>query len=271
MNEEQFKEAILNRLSMKDGQIETAVRRFVQLERSVNQIDEPKKLIDEVTKSQASIAKELDQYLFQVEKEQLIFAAYQRDCDNYKDLFKVKDSQIRQVKQEIGELKMKLKNEQQSKRNREEYMTLTKHINKHPKRHETEKAINEVKKELAAVEARAREITNEFEAKSKQFQLVLYAVNLLQEEMSAAETRKRKLTESTDTAIKRQKIEELSEGPISDAVVDLNIDLTADPDTEAIIPLSNDTTTTVTVTEMDDTPTVEVEDVYKEDVEVEII
>jgi len=211
------------------------------------------------------------QYLFQVEKEHLIYAAYQRDCENYKELFKVKEAEIRFVKQEIGELKMKLKNEQQSKRNREEYMTLTKHINKHPKRYETEKAINEVKKELAAVEARAREITNEFESKSKQFQLVLYAVNLLQEEMSLAENKKRKrISETIDIPIKRPKMEEPSEGPIPDSV-DLNVDLIADPDT---VQISADSTTTVTVTEVEDNPVdpVEViEDIYVEEVEVELV
>jgi len=244
------------------------LRKFVQFERCINE-DDQKKILEDATKLQVAILKELDQYQFQLEKESLIYSAIQRDSSNYKDLFKIKEDEISFVRQEIEELKTRLKNEQQNKRNREEYMTLTKLINKHPKRHETEKSINEVKKELASVETRAREILSELDSRSKQFQLVLYAVNLLQEEMAVKNSRKRTIESVPEVSVvpaKKQKLDNLPESNNNNEEVDLNVEL-QEPEIESV-----HNTEIVTITEVEETSpvVVEVEDIYIEEEIIDI-
>jgi len=152
----------------------------VSLEKACKEEDSSK-----ISQHSVEVLKELDQFQFQMDKEQFISDAYQRDCKHYESVFVQREREIAVVKQEIEDLKVQLKNEQQGKRNKEEYLALARLIKQHPSRATTEAAINSVKEELASVEARSREINSELDARSKQFQLFFLSLSMLQSDLES--------------------------------------------------------------------------------------
>eukprot|EP01127_Copromyxa_protea_P016731 TRINITY_DN5022_c0_g1_i1.p1 TRINITY_DN5022_c0_g1~~TRINITY_DN5022_c0_g1_i1.p1 ORF type:complete len:215 (+),score=59.56 TRINITY_DN5022_c0_g1_i1:253-897(+) len=201
MNEAQFKAAILKNITTKDSAINICMGHFVEGLRLL----ETGGSTQECKASFRSLHEELEQMKLQAEKEELIVRAIEQDIKDYDQLYQEKEKEISEVKDEIESLKQQLTEEKKQKQNKGEYLALSKLINQHPKRSETTKAIEGIEKELEATKVQSRQITEDLNKRSQQFQLVLHALNILQVELGTdslvgmSQANKRKRTETKTT------------------------------------------------------------------------
>jgi hypothetical protein len=183
LTEAQITSAFIHRITTrnKETPLENALTKFVALSNLLlgdsQNFDEEK-----CEELQLHIENEFDLYKLQIEKEILLSKAEEIDINNCNNLTAQYEDEIERIKAEIENLKLDLEKEKLEKENKEKFLALAKMISGHPGRKETEKAIEEVQKELNATEEESAKITSEFNLRSKQFQLVLHGLDLLKQE-----------------------------------------------------------------------------------------
>jgi len=178
----QLDNAIIHRITTrsKETPLEGALTKFVSLSNLLldsQHFDEEK-----CEELQLQIENELDLYKLQIEKEILLSKAEEIDINNCNNLTAQYEQEIQIIKDEIENLKIDLEKEKLEKENKQKFLALAKMISAQPGRKETERAIEEVQKELNATEEESDKIIAEFSLRSKQFQLVLHGLDLLKQE-----------------------------------------------------------------------------------------
>ena len=103
------------------------------------------------------------------------------------EMLQQKDKELESLQYQVEQLKQEYERLNVDKQNKEQYEVVIKLINEHPSREKTEKEISSIETQISELESENERISEKFENKSKQFQLLLYALNTLQSEIEKEE------------------------------------------------------------------------------------
>jgi len=177
MDEREDDEGIFRqRLLAKETQLKRAAKKFVLFQNTLL-YQPPEKWIE----AKQTLSKELFLYQFSMNKTHLVCTTAEKQLENYSQELKIKDEEINKVQIEIEKLKEDLQKEKENRKNKEEYETIAKVINSYPPRQQTEREIQELNQELELLSQEAASTTSRFDLRTKQLQLLLYAVHQLQQ------------------------------------------------------------------------------------------
>ncbi|XP_010492605.1 PREDICTED: THO complex subunit 7A-like [Camelina sativa] len=145
---------------------------------------------------------ELSAFEIPLLKSQAVVAANLREKENFNEVRDETSRQIMQAQADIEVLKKQLEESKIERQHKEECEAIRKLISAQPPRSETEKAIHELKKEIAELEAENTASWRLLELRKKQFALLLHVVDELQETMeeeqkSMVEEMQRNMSEET--------------------------------------------------------------------------
>ncbi|XP_010420382.1 PREDICTED: THO complex subunit 7A-like [Camelina sativa] len=148
---------------------------------------------------------ELSAFEIPLLKSQAVVAANLREKENFNELKEETNRQIMQAQADIEHLKKQLEESKIERQHKEECEAIRKLISAQPPKSETQKAIHELKKEIAELEAEDTASWRLLELRKKQFALLLHVVDELQETMeeeqkSMVEEMQRNMSEETTTA-----------------------------------------------------------------------
>ncbi|GAB2227525.1 hypothetical protein Droror1_Dr00009347 [Drosera rotundifolia] len=113
-------------------------------------------------------------------KSRAVIDANVREKENFNELQNEINRKIAQVQVEIEDLKKLLEQSKIERQNKEECEAIRKLVATQPPRSETQKAITELEKEIAALEAENTSGSRLLELRKKQFALLLHVVDELQ-------------------------------------------------------------------------------------------
>lgn len=138
-------------------------------------------------------------------KSRAVIDANVREKENFNELQSEINRKIAQVQVEIEDLKKLLEQSKIERQNKEECEAIRKLVATQPPRSETQKAITELEKEIAALEAENTSGSRLLELRKKQFALLLHVVDELQatideDQKSSAEELRNSMEEPKGTA-----------------------------------------------------------------------
>jgi len=102
-------------------------------------------------------------------------------------LMSEKDEELKKLEAEVASLKEEYNKLNVNKQNREQYEVLVKLINEYPSREKTEKEISAIEGQINQLEEENEKINDKISNRTKQFQLLLFALNQLQTELDKEE------------------------------------------------------------------------------------
>ncbi|CAN0923828.1 THO complex subunit 7A [Linum grandiflorum] len=145
---------------------------------------------------------ELNTFEIPLLKSKAVIDANVREKENFTDLKDEINKQILQAQSDIEDLKKQLEESKIERQHKEECEAIRKLIATQPPRYETQKIINELEKEIVALETENTVGSRMLELRKKQFALLLHVVDELQ---NTIEEDQKSLMEETRMAIEDQK------------------------------------------------------------------
>eukprot|EP00808_Paulinella_micropora_P016431 g57417.t1 len=116
----------------------------------------------------------------EVNKSSLVLSAHLRQIQQYKQLEQEIGTETIAAQAEIVKLKETLAQEQEIAKQKQEYIAMSKIINKYPSRQETLKNVASLEEELSAAKEEHAAVKTELELKQRQFALFFHSLSQLQ-------------------------------------------------------------------------------------------
>lgn len=104
-----------------------------------------------------------------------------KERENYEQLYTHIKQQILDAREDIAACKEQLQHAKVVRRNKQEYDTLAKVIERHPERKMTNKEIETLEMEMNEMNVRKQALMQKLEMRQKQFHVLIYSVQLLQQ------------------------------------------------------------------------------------------
>ncbi|XP_057296472.1 THO complex subunit 7 homolog [Hydractinia symbiolongicarpus] len=123
----------------------------------------------------------LRQCEYSMTKHHLAYLMNTEERDNYEKLYQQIQGKIVEAKKDIALCKEELQQAKIIRRNKQEYDSLARIIEKHPERKITEREIQSLEKEISELNARMHKLMQKLEMRQKQFHVLVYSVQLLQQ------------------------------------------------------------------------------------------
>ncbi|XP_066926607.1 THO complex subunit 7 homolog [Clytia hemisphaerica] len=123
----------------------------------------------------------LRQCEYTMTKHHLSYLMNIQERQNYETLYQHIGEQIAVCRKEIKESKEELQRAKVVRKNKQEYDSLAKIIEKHPERKTTELEINNLQKDISELNLKKESLMQKLEMRQKQFHVLLYSVQLLQQ------------------------------------------------------------------------------------------
>ncbi|XP_030828939.1 THO complex subunit 7 homolog [Strongylocentrotus purpuratus] len=117
---------------------------------------------------------------FATERTQLIHQMNIREMSNYEELYSTIEHNIKDAHQQINACKTELSDAKRERKNRQEYDTLAKVIQKQPDRKETLNKLQELDKDLGELNSTKESLEQKLEDRKKQFHVLISAIHELQ-------------------------------------------------------------------------------------------
>ncbi|BBN16622.1 THO complex subunit 7 [Marchantia polymorpha subsp. ruderalis] len=127
-----------------------------------------------------SFLQELGTFELPLIKTKAVVDANKREQESFKRLQAELSKQINQAQDDIEDLKLQLEEGKIERQHKEECEAIRRLIGAQPPRSETQKALNELEKELVILEAENTAAARTLEIRKKQFALLLHVVDDLQ-------------------------------------------------------------------------------------------
>lgn len=177
----------------------------VEVEKEVDNYNECERLAK-------AFLQELNTFEIPLLKSKAVIDANIREKENYNELKNDIGNQILQAQNDIEDLKKQLEESKIERQHKEECEAIRKLIAMQPPRSETQKAITELEKEIAMLEAENTAGSRTLELRKKQFTLLLHVVDELQ---NTIEEEQKSLMEEMRTAIDEHRtgMEDVAGGP----------------------------------------------------------
>ncbi|XP_054751402.2 THO complex subunit 7 homolog isoform X1 [Lytechinus pictus] len=117
---------------------------------------------------------------FAMERTQMIHQMNIREMSNYEELYSTIERNIKDAHQQISACKTELQDAKRERKNRQEYDTLAKVIQKQPDRKETLNKLKELDKDLGELNSTKESLDQKLEDRKKQFHVLISAIHELQ-------------------------------------------------------------------------------------------
>ncbi|KAM3846914.1 THO complex subunit 7 isoform 1-T3 [Vipera latastei] len=138
----------------------------------------------------------LSQCEFSMGKTLLVYDMNLREMENYEKIYKDIENSIAAAHEKIAECKKQILQAKRIRKNRQEYDSLAKLIQKHPDRHETLKQLEALGKELQHLSHIKESVEDKLELRRKQFHVLLSTIHELQQTLENDE----KLSEAEESS-----------------------------------------------------------------------
>ncbi|XP_048243149.1 THO complex subunit 7 homolog [Haliotis cracherodii] len=122
----------------------------------------------------------LAQCEFTMEKSLLVYEMNLREQEHYDQLSKDIEKKIKSATSQIAECKTELQQAKRIRKNRQEYDSLAKVIQKHPDRQDTTRQLQSLDKELTSQTETKQKLEEKLELRRKQFLVLITAIHELQ-------------------------------------------------------------------------------------------
>ncbi|KAF2078581.1 hypothetical protein CYY_000081 [Polysphondylium violaceum] len=174
-----------NRLIYKDAIIKRSFKKYLQFINILTDTSDTtnSNSSEKIQSAYISLIKDLSNFELGIQKATTISETSKEELQYYETLFKQKELEIENEKQEILKLKERLAYEKTQRQYKEQYLALYKLINEKPSIDQTEKEIEIAQKELNEISDQTLKTNNKLELRSKQFQLLLHTLGELEKNL----------------------------------------------------------------------------------------
>jgi len=176
-----------NRLIYKDAIIKRSFKKYLQfinlLTDNTSNVDDGSSSSEKIQSAYISLIKDLSNFELGIQKATTISETSKEELQYYETLFKQKELEIENEKQEIQKLKERLAYEKTQRQYKEQYLALYRLINEKPSIDQTEKEIETAQKELNEISEQTLKTNNKLDLRTKQFQLLLHTLGELEKNL----------------------------------------------------------------------------------------
>eukprot|EP01116_Phalansterium_solitarium_P019580 TRINITY_DN5526_c0_g1_i1.p1 TRINITY_DN5526_c0_g1~~TRINITY_DN5526_c0_g1_i1.p1 ORF type:complete len:241 (+),score=47.95 TRINITY_DN5526_c0_g1_i1:86-808(+) len=174
--EDEENRVIRTRLLYKEAYLKSLTKKFLQFSNAIK------------TKSEAEwfdayqgLVRELDVFEFNTStKVQLLADSCTRQIELYDATVADAEARLERGRAEVAALRDELQREQRNRQNREEYEALAAVVTAYPPKADTTREIQQIDTEIERMMEEASATTEKFELRTRQLQLLLYAINQIE-------------------------------------------------------------------------------------------
>ncbi|EGG14672.1 hypothetical protein DFA_10930 [Cavenderia fasciculata] len=183
MQIDEEEDILKRRLLLRENAIKRVFKKYLQFMSATADNSSNPQSIETCQNAYHSFIRELSSLELQIQKSTVISEINQNELKYYDELYSKREEEIESVKKEIQELKTRLIYEKIQRQYKEQYLALYKLINEKNTTDQTEKEIQQVKKELDAILDQNDTTSAKLDLRSKQFQLLLHTVQELEKSL----------------------------------------------------------------------------------------
>jgi THO complex subunit 7 len=174
-----IRQRLLTRTTTTRGEppLKKLLKKFIAF---AGEVDKDSDNYSDCEKLYKSFLQELSTFELPLIKTKAVIDANRREQESFKRLQAELSKQITQAQDDIEDLKVQLEEGKIERQHKEDCEAIRRLIGAQPPRSETQKALNELEKELVALEAEKTAAARTLDIRKKQFSLLLHVVDDLQ-------------------------------------------------------------------------------------------